>query len=294
MRWHGPKFRSADWLQAFNPSTQIVDSCILCYKKAHLLAIVVMSDSTAEFEFLTPDWPAPARVKALATTRSGGVSAGAFAGLNVGAHVGDDPAAVSANRQLLSEYAGLPAEPLWLNQVHGKTVVDLASAAGMPDADAALAAEPGLVCAVMTADCLPLLLCNVAGSKVAAVHAGWRGLEAGIVQEILHRFEGDEVLAWLGPAIGPLSYEIDDKIRDHFLRLNTPLIDFDEAFEFSRPGHWFFNLYRTAKLILASAGVAEIYGGDLCTLADERFYSYRRDGVTGRQATLIWLDDNPK
>jgi len=257
-------------------------------------AMVLISDSTAEPDFLIPDWPAPLPVKALATTRNGGVSVGDFASLNLGLHVGDDPVAVTANRKSLCDYGVLPTEPFWLNQVHGKRVVDLAMASGTPDADAAMATKPKQVCAVMTADCLPLLLCNMAGTKVAAVHAGWRGLEAGIVQEALHHFEGDEVLAWLGPAIGPLSYEIDDKIRDQFLRLNTRAMDFDDAFEFSRPGHWYFNLYRTAKIILAAAGVDEIYGGNLCTLSDERFYSYRRDGVTGRQATLIWLQEPQK
>jgi YfiH family protein len=249
-----------------------------------------MTVSPVQLEFLIPDWPAPHQVKAVATTRIGGVSTGDFAGLNLGMHVGDAPAAVTANRQLLCDHGGLPTPPLWLNQVHGRTLVDTATASGTPTADAALTTVPRQVCAVMTADCLPLLLCNAEGTRVAAVHAGWRGLEAGIIQNALQEFQGEDVLAWLGPAIGPLSYEIDDKVRDHFLRLNTRLMDFDDAFEFSRPGHWYFNLYRTAKTILAAAGVTEIYGGDLCTLTDERFYSYRRDGVTGRQATLIWLE----
>ncbi len=242
-------------------------------------------------ELIEPKWPAPERVKALATTRAGGVSDGDYSALNLATHVDDHPANVQTNRDRLMTAAGLPAAPCWLNQVHGNTVVDAANTVGEPDADASVTDVPGVVCAVMTADCLPVLLCASDGSRVGAVHAGWRGLETGVLQAALQPFAGQDVLAWLGPAIGPLSYEIDDRVRDHFLRLSAADSDFEDAFEFSRPGHWYFNLYRTAKIILAAAGVAEIYGGDFCTLSDERFYSYRRDGITGRQASLIWLEN---
>ena len=250
-----------------------------------------MNSNTDTAEFIYPDWPAPAVVKALSTTCNGGVSTGVWAGLNLGSHVDDRPAAVQANRRQLVTVAGLPADPVWLNQVHGKAVVDIANTSVTPAADAAFSSAPGQVCAVMTADCLPLLICNTVGTKVAAVHAGWRGIVAGVIVQALQQFGGDDVLVWLGPAIGPQSYEVDDKVRDQFLRLNTPAIDYVDAFQFSRPGHWHFNLYAAARVGLIAAGVNGVFGGDFCTFSDERFYSFRRSGITGRQASLIWLED---
>lgn len=250
-----------------------------------------MNNNTDTVEFIYPDWPVPAGVNSLSTTCRGGVSTGVWAGLNLGLHVDDDPAAVQANRRQLATAAGLPAAPVWLNQVHGKAVVDVANTSITPVADAAFSSAPGQVCAVMTADCLPLLICNTGGTKVAAVHAGWRGIVAGVIVQALQQFEGDDVLVWLGPAIGPESYEVDDKVRDQFLRLNTPAIDYVDAFQFARPGHWHFDLYAAARLGLIAAGVKEVYGGNFCTFADERFYSFRRSGITGRQASLIWLED---
>jgi len=247
-----------------------------------------MAGNADTIEFIQPEWPAPANVHACSTTRAGGVSAAPFDSFNLGDHVGDDAASVAANRDALVAAAGLPGAPLWLNQVHGAVVLDAAAATEGVDADAVYAATPGVVCAVMTADCLPLLLTDSKGSKVAAVHGGWKGLEAGVIQNTLEQFSGDEVLAWIGPTISAARYEVDQKIYDHFVRLAEGNAD---AFEFSRPGHYFFSLPMLARLVLMRAGVTNIYDSGLCTADDPRFYSYRGDGAkTGRIATLIWLD----
>jgi len=237
-------------------------------------------------ELISPEWGAPANVHACVSTRAGGVSAGDWQSLNIATHVDDDPAAVIENRKRLVSAANLPAEPLWLNQVHSAVVLEHDEAAAGADADAAVASVPGKVCAVMTADCLPVFLCDRDGTKVAAVHAGWRGLEAGVIQNTLKHFSGPDVIAWFGPAISAVNYEVDQKIYDHFIRLAEGNAD---AFEFSRPGHYFFNLSMLARLILMREGVVDIYDSGLCTFDDERFYSYRRDGRTGRIASLIWM-----
>lgn len=244
------------------------------------------------------DWPAPRHVQALASTRVGGASIGPHASLNLGNHVGDDPAAVSRNRALLQSRLGLPAEPVWLQQVHGIEVVVLEKAsAGAPTADASITGTPGVVCAVLTADCLPVLLSNRAGTQVAAVHAGWRGLSGGVIEATLAALAArgapaHTLLAWLGPAIGPASYEVGDDVREAFIRSDPEALS---AFRASRPGHWWLDLYTAARQRLQRAGVPQVSGGGLCTLADAaRFYSHRRDGqaggATGRQATLIWID----
>ena len=239
--------------------------------------------------FIIPDWPAPENVQALSTTRQGGVSEANWRGLNLGTHVDDDPEHVNTNRELLQQAAGLSIEPFWLNQVHSNTVAD-ASCDGVPDADASTATSAGSVCVVMTADCLPLLMCDTDGTTVAAVHAGWRGLESGVIENALTHFRGKEVLVWLGPAISAAAYEVDDALRERFLALDDM---FSEAFTEGRPGHWQFDLYAAARSILRSNGVANIYGGNFCTFEDQRFYSHRRDGSagthTGRQASLIRL-----
>ena len=245
-------------------------------------------------ELIVPDWPAPATVRACSSTRLGGVSRQAWQGLNLGLHVDDDADAVEQNRYLLKSAAKLPAEPLWLNQVHAAAVAEFSPEISLPDADASITVLPEQVCAVLTADCLPVLLCNTLGTKVAAVHAGWRGLKSGVLQQTLKYFAGDDVLAWLGPAISAASYEVDDFVRDQFVvsckSVEQKNINFSPAFEASRLGHWYFSLYKTARIILANNGVAGIYGGEFCTFKDSRFYSYRRDGMTGRQASLIWLE----
>lgn len=240
--------------------------------------------------WIVPDWPAPAKVRSLATTRHGGVSTGSYASLNLGDHVGDDPLAVAENRRRVA--TGLPAMPLWLNQVHGMRVLDAAHALApglAPEADAAFSHKSGTVCAVMTADCLPVLLCDQAGSVVAAAHAGWRGLHGGVLAQTVAAMgrPGEQLLAWLGPAIGPAAFEVGDEVRDLFIADDEAAVD---AFEALRPGKWLADIYRLARLALARVGVSAVYGGDYCTVREaERFFSYRRDGVTGRMASLIWL-----
>jgi hypothetical protein len=241
-------------------------------------------------ELLQPDWPAPARVRAFSTVRGGGVSAPPYAGLNLGDHVGDDPAAVSANRQILRRH--LPGEPLWLRQVHGVAVVELGQAHGgaPPEADAAVARQAGRVCAVLTADCLPVLFCDLGGTVVAAAHAGWRGLLAGVLEHTVAALgvAPREVLAWLGPAIGPDAFEVGDEVRQAFV---AGWADAAAAF---RPGvlagKWWADLPALARQRLSRAGVEAVFGGELCTHGDgRRFFSFRRDGVTGRQGSFIWL-----
>ena len=247
-------------------------------------------------ELIRPDWPAPAGVQAVATTRVGGVSAGAYAALNLGDHVNDDPAAVRRNRELLRTGLALPGEPAWLQQVHGTAAVDAAFAGDRVTADAAWTSAAGVVCAVLTADCLPVLFCNRAGTHVAAAHAGWRGLSAGVLESTVAWLSADgappaSLLAWLGPALGPASYEVGDAVRDTLLRTDPAAA---VAFQAKRPGHWLLDLYAAARLRLQRAGVTAVSGGDFCTLAEpERFFSHRRDGTTGRQATLIWLEKVP-
>ncbi len=241
-----------------------------------------------------PDWPAPPTVRAVATTRIGGCSRGPWAGLNLGDHVGDDPAHVADNRARLVAQLALPTPPVWLRQVHGTAVVRLPAAVGTaPEADAAVAGVPGVVCAVLSADCLPVLLCDRAGRQVAAVHAGWRGLAAGVIEAAIRQLAAGgaqpaELLAWLGPAIGVAAYEVGDEVRAAFLAADPGA---GAAFR-RRPGagRWSLDLCAAARLRLAAAGVAAVFGGRHCTHADaRRFYSHRRDAPCGRQASLIWL-----
>lgn len=233
----------------------------------------------------TPDWPAPERVRAAYTTRSGGVSRGPYASFNLAAHVGDDPAAVAANRARLRAGLDLPAEPHWLEQVHGTTVVE---AGGHGPADGSIGREPGRVCAVLTADCLPVLLCDRAGTVVAALHAGWRGLAAGVLEAGIAALgrPGRELLAWLGPAIGPEAFVVGEEVRAAFTRLHP-----EDAGSF-RPaaGGWHADLRALARRRLARAGVTAVFGVADCTYAGrDTYFSFRRDGTCGRQAALIWL-----
>lgn len=242
-------------------------------------------------EWIEPDWSAPPQVRALCTTRRGGVSGGPFAGLNLADHVGDEPSLVARNRALLRECLDLPAAPHWLRQVHGCRVVDAAADPGGGEADAVLATGPGEVCAVMTADCLPVLLCDEAGTRVAAVHAGWRGLAAGVIEATIAGFTTvpGEVLCWLGPAIGPQAFEVGPEVRARFLAHGGE--DAGAAFAPTPGPGWLMDLYALARARLRVCGVRRVWGGGLCTYSDpERFFSYRRDGVTGRMASLIWID----
>lgn len=244
---------------------------------------------SAATDWITPNWPAPATVRALSTRRSGGVSTGVFASLNLGSHVGDDPALVAQNRQLLQQQARLPATPAWLNQVHGIEVLDLAHWHGeLVSADASVSRQAGQVCLVMTADCLPVLFCDRQGTQVAAAHAGWRGLCDGVLEQTVATFaQPDQVLAWLGPAIGPTAFEVGAEVRAAFLAKDAAA---NRAFVPQRQGKYLADLYLLARMRLQAVGVTAIYGGDFCTFsANEHFFSYRRDGQTGRQASLIWL-----
>ncbi len=241
-------------------------------------------------DFIVPDWAAPPNVRALATTRTGGVSTAPWHSLNLGDHVGDDPGHVTENRRRLRRH--LPAEPRWLRQVHGVRCLDaaLAGSQSAPEADAACTTAPGVVCAVLTADCLPLLLCDTAGGAVAAAHAGWRGLAAGVIESTVAAMErpGDELMAWLGPAIGPAHFEVGAEVRELFLAHDAAAA---AAFRPGAAGKWLCNMYLLARQRLAALGVCRITGADFCTMRDAgRFYSYRRDGITGRMASLIWLE----
>lgn len=240
--------------------------------------------------WIIPDWPAPQNVRCRVTIRQGGVSRGTYASLNLGAHVGDDPAHVAENRRRLA--ANLPGEPLWLNQQHGRRVVKAMSAGASdkpPEADAAFACSVNTICAVLSADCLPVLLCDRTGSVVAAAHAGWRGLQAGILEQTVGAMSrpASQLLAYLGPAIGPQAFEVGDEVRAAFVTVDAQAAT---AFKPLPSGKWLADIYLLARQRLAGLGVDKIYGGDYCTVGEkERFFSYRRDGVTGRMATLIWL-----
>jgi polyphenol oxidase len=251
--------------------------------------------------FLPADWPAPPGVVAFTTLRHGaGLSAPPFDTFNLGARCGDDPAAVAANRAQLATLAGLPSAPQWLHQVHGTGVVRIAAPcrpersegpASPAEADAAITDAPGTVLAILTADCLPVVFAADDRSEVAAAHAGWRGLAAGVLEATVAAMHAPpaRLLAWLGPAAGPQAYEIGGEVRDAFLAHDPAA---QSAFAATRPGHWRIDLYALARMRLRRAGLAPgaIHGGGLCTISDPaRFYSHRRDARTGRMATLAWL-----
>ncbi|CAL1240416.1 peptidoglycan editing factor PgeF [Candidatus Methylocalor cossyra] len=239
--------------------------------------------------WIEPDWPAPPGVRAATSLRVGGVSRGPYASLNLGAQVGDDPGRVEENRRRLADALGLPAEPVWLQQVHGCRAVRADQPAPMA-ADAAWTDAVGVVCAVMTADCLPVLLCTRDGGAVAAIHAGWRGLATGVIESTLAALGRGDLMAWLGPAIGPEAFEVGGEVRAAFLR-NGP--DFAAGFREAGADRWRADLYCLARLILVRQGLSDraIYGGGWCTFANPRaFFSHRRDRITGRMATLIWRE----
>jgi hypothetical protein len=239
-------------------------------------------------EFLWPNWPAPAGVHAAMTTRAGGVSQGPYASFNLASHVGDEAAAVSENRRRLRAALELPTEPAWLEQVHGIRVVVLPGPSPGP-ADAAVTYTPGNICAVLVADCLPVFLAGRDGRRVGVAHAGWRGLAAGVIEATVAALEctPGELVAWLGPSIGPDAFEVGGEVRDAFIARDAGSAI---AFRRGREGRWFADLPALARRRLAGAGVGVVRGGELCTHSDPaRFYSYRRDGATGRMAALAWL-----
>jgi YfiH family protein len=257
--------------------------------------------SSPALKSLQPDWPdLPAGIRALTTLRGGGVSRAPYddgiggGGLNLGVHVGDSAAAVDKNRDLLQTV--LPGRVAWLTQVHGTRVVDAADAADITvpeEADASIAADAGIVCAVLTADCMPVLLCDAAGQVVGAAHAGWRGLLNGVLENTVRAMQArgaDRITAWLGPAIGPQRFEVGPEVHAAFVARDAR---HDAAFKplVATPGKYLADIYALARLALTEAGVGSISGGGFCTVSDgARFYSYRRDGVTGRFASLIWIE----
>ncbi|RMJ01864.1 Laccase domain protein YfiH [Marinobacter litoralis] len=248
----------------------------------------------SENELLRPDWTASARVRALCTTRKGGVSQSPWQSLNLGGHVGDNAADVARNRQRLAAFMGVETSQLgWLNQVHGTRVVELTrdNLKDCPDSDASFTREQGVVCAILTADCLPVILADRDGQVVGAAHAGWRSLCGGVLENLIQAMavEPSKLTAWFGPSIGPVNFEVGPEVRAAFVEQQA-----DSASAFSeqgaRSGHFVADIYELARLRLSRAGVSDISGGGWCTVDDpERFYSYRRDGQTGRMATLVWL-----
>ncbi|MGA9666496.1 MAG: peptidoglycan editing factor PgeF [Gallionella sp.] len=236
-----------------------------------------------------PDWPAPANVKSLQTTRLGGCSSAPYDSLNLGDHVGDAPLAVARNRMLLN--TRLPSEPVWLNQVHGTAVADADLASCLPQADACIARHRDAVCVVMTADCLPVLLCDTQGSVVGAAHAGWKGLANGVIEATVQAMDvaPQNLMAWLGPAIGQPAFEVGEEVRAVFVDADPRAA---EAFMPGKSGKWLADIYKLARLRLNALGIANVHGGGYCTYGErERFFSYRRDGMTGRMGTFIWLGE---
>lgn len=239
-------------------------------------------------EFIEPGWPAPPAVRAVLTTRRGGVSKAPFDSFNLGLHVGDDARHVRQNRRLLAGALELPAEPSWISQTHGIRAVVLEEESSR-DADAAITRAPGQVAAVMVADCLPVLLCNRDGSEVAALHAGWRGLQAGVIQSALQRMRTDpaNLMAWIGPGISSEFFEVGDEVLDAF---SDSIDGARDHFEAHGPGHWMCDLGGIAGLVLERQGVERIWRDRHCSYRDAgEFFSYRRDRTTGRMAALIWI-----
>ncbi len=245
--------------------------------------------------WIFPDWPAPSRIHAAVTTRLGpGISAPPFERFNLGLRSGDDPDAVQANRSALQQALRLPSAPRWLRQVHGVNVAQLGPLLGAdePQADAAASHVPGTVLAILTADCLPVLFCADDGREIGAAHAGWRGLAAGVLEATLTQLETPpaRLLAWLGPCIGAASYEVGEEVRSAFVASDAGAAD---CFAATRAGHWLCDLAALARRRLQAAGVQRIHGGGFDTLADPRFYSYRREGArSGRFASLVWFADS--
>ena len=251
-------------------------------------------------QLIIPDWAnVPQNIGALSTKRGGGASQGPYddgnggGGLNLGTHVNDAPQAVASNRALLA--AVLPAEPVWMTQVHSNHVIDAGDAEIGVEADAAIATRPGVVCAVQTADCLPVLFADLQGRVVGAAHAGWRGLVGGVLQNTVERMRqagAGQIVAWLGPAIGPEQFEVGADVLSAFTDAAPQLLTQTQACFHpisARPGKYLADIYGLARIALQQAGVQGVYGGGLCTVTDRMFYSYRRDHVTGRMASLIWL-----
>ncbi len=240
-------------------------------------------------ETIQPGWDAPPDIRAYCTTRAEGFSTSPFDSLNLALHVGDDPGHVAQNRQLLQQELNLPAEPSWINQTHGIRAVTLEQESNR-DADAAITRARGIVAVVMTADCLPILICNRDGSEVAAVHAGWRGLQAGVIQAALAKMKSpsEKLLVWIGPGISQDCFEVGAEVRTAFI---DSMQDGQSFFNENRNGHWLCDLAGLAELVLKGQGVIDVYRAPNCSYRDaELFFSYRRNATTGRMASLIWIN----
>ncbi|AWF79875.1 peptidoglycan editing factor PgeF [Microbulbifer sp. A4B17] len=249
--------------------------------------------------YLIPNWPAPARVRAATTLRTGGHSAGGFSSFNLAAHVGDQEEAVAANRLQLREELKLPSEPQWMEQIHSDKVIEGSNDDLVRTADACFSCNNDVVCAVLTADCLPVLLCDNTGTRVAAVHAGWRGLAGGVLRNTVEAMacETTEMMAWLGPAIGAEAFETGIDVLEMFFENSmsgghTGAIASCFRPHVKKPLYFLADIYALARAELAEMGVTQVYGGDFCTVSEpERFFSYRREKVTGRMASLIWMEN---
>ncbi len=238
--------------------------------------------------WIKPDWPVADNIHAAVTLKSGGLSQGAFESLNLALHVNDNAETVLKNRKAISRMLNLPSEPIWLNQVHSARVIKADKTSQLEQADASYTDQAGVVSVVMTADCLPILLASGDGIKIAAIHAGWRGLLAGIIRSAVAKFNDINVIAWLGPAIGPKCFEVGQEVKSSFV---TKSAEFSIAFKQKSEHKYLADIYQLATIELAMLGITHVYGGGFCTVTDkQRFYSYRRDGETGRMATLIWRD----
>lgn len=236
--------------------------------------------------WISPDWPAPANIHAATTLRTGGVSVAPYDSLNPATHVGDDEGCVRKNRQRIKTMLALPSDPVWLEQTHSNLVINAAQNTTLQQADASYSNVSGVVCAVMTADCLPLLICSTDGKQIAAIHAGWKGLLAGIITNTINALATTDVLVWLGPAIGVACFEVGAEVRAVFVEKSAA---FASAFTQTSNNKYLADIYQLARIELAELGIHAVYGGDFCTVTDQaRFYSYRRNTQTGRLATLIW------
>lgn len=236
--------------------------------------------------WINADWPAPDNVYAVTTLRTGGVSKDSYKSFNLATHAGDDEFSVAQNRIRLIALLNLPAEPMWLEQIHSNKVMCLDEQPQNMQTDASYSLKPGVICTVLTADCLPVLLCNPSGTKIAAIHAGWRGLLTGIIENTFKALNETQLMAWLGPAIGPERFVVGKEVRAAFGKKSSTFL---RAFQAHGEDKWLADIYQLSRIILTELGVEKIYGGEFCTVIDkERFFSYRRDGETGRMATLIW------
>lgn len=248
-----------------------------------------MLSNVSEIKIIIPDWPAPENINACTTTRVGGNSVGMYQGMNLAAHVGDDVTAVELNRSLLKDQINLPTEPFWLQQIHSNNITTVTSENNFSKADGAVTDNKNIVCAVLTADCLPVLLCDKSGKKVMAVHAGWRGLDAGIIHNAVTSMNVDpqELLVWMGPAISGAVYEVGIEVYNKLSKTELHKNSFERVDE----THWLCDLVALATVDFNQCGIDNIYGGKFCTFQQKSdFYSYRRDGECGRMASLIWME----